>query len=309
MRVAVVGSGLIGRSWALVFLKAGMDVYLCDLDHKVMCNASTWIAGHVASAWIAGGAKPSEKTGTIRLATDLASAVGEADYVQECAPERLDVKTELFKRLDEVCKPDTIIGSSTSALCASDFCSEMKNPARALVAHPVNPPHLVPIVELVPSRWTDQSVLDRAHKIMTLVGQVPIVLSKEIPGFVLNRLQAALVNEAIHLVEDGVAEAHDIDQAVSQGLGLRWAFAGPFETMDLNADEGFAGYSAKFGDMYADIGRSLNVDRPWRTETCQKVTESLRRQSPAEKIPERQAWRDSCVSSLRGLKSELANQR
>lgn len=290
--VAIIGAGLIGRSWSLVFARAGVPVVLYDIDTAAIESARAWIADTLR-----GGA-------TVTYDDDLSSAVAGVDYVQECAAEILEVKAELFAKLDELTDPETVLASSTSALLPSDFCARMVRPERALVVHPVNPPHLIPLVELVPSSWTSPKVVSKTRSFMERIGQSPIEIRGEIAGFVLNRLQAALINEAVHLVDAGVAEVDDIDRAVRDGLGLRWAFVGPFETMDLNSDQGFAGYSARFRDMYAGLGISLMVDAPWSDAACAKIDTARRARLPLERIGTRQLWRDEMLCCLRALKDE-----
>lgn len=295
-RVAIIGAGLIGRSWSVTFARAGVPVVLYDIDTGALEAAGNWI-----EAMLPGG-------GGVRYEDDLARAVAGVDYVQECTAEVLEVKTELFTELDSLTPPEAVLASSTSALLASDFTGGMARPDRALVAHPVNPPHLVPLVELVPSPRTDQRVVAATRAFMERVGQSPIEVKAEIGGFVLNRLQAALINEAVHLVADGVADADDIDRTVRDGLGLRWAFMGPFETMDLNSDQGFAGYSARFREMFAELGRSLVVDAPWPGAACARIDAARRAVLPLDQIGARQAWRDDRVRALRALKDELRAQ-
>ena len=291
--VAIIGAGLIGRSWSLVFSRAGVPVVLYDIDPTALGTARAWIEETLGE-----GAE-------ISYEDDLARAVAGADYVQECTAELLEVKAELFAELDRLSRLETILASSTSALLPGDFTAGMEKPGRALGVHPVNPPHLVPLVELVPSSRTDPAVVARVRSFMEQVGQSPIAVHAEIGGFVLNRLQAALVNEAVHLVAAGVADADDVDRAVRDGLGLRWAFMGPFETMDLNSDQGFMGYAGRFREMYETLGRSLNVDAPWSDAACERIDAARRARLPLDEITARQAWRDERVRALRGLKDEL----
>jgi len=297
--VAIIGAGLIGRSWAVVFARAGVPVVLYDIDEGALAAAGAWLERALLA---------DSKGADIRLEDDLARAVQGAAYVQECTSEVLRAKADLFAELDRLTSRQTVLASSTSALLPSDFCARMTNPERALVAHPVNPPHLVPLVELVSSKWTDAHVVADTRAFMERMGQSPIEVRTEIGGFVLNRLQAALVNEAVHLVDAGVAEADDVDRAVRDGLGLRWAFMGPFETMDLNSDEGFAGYSARFREMFAALGRSLVVDAPWSDAVCARIEADRRRHLSVEEISARQSWRDSRVNALRTLKEEMRVQ-
>jgi 3-hydroxyacyl-CoA dehydrogenase len=166
------------------------------------------------------------------------------------------------------------------------------------VVHPINPPHLIPLVEIVPAPWTDLAVVERAAVLMRRVGQSPIGLRREINGFVVNRLQGALLGEAFRLVEDGIVNADEVDRAISDGLGLRWAFMGPFETIDLNARTGIAEYCRNLGPMYHGLAKEQADPRPWPDELVATIEGTLRRQTPASDIPSRQGWRDSFLARL-----------
>ena len=161
-------------------------------------------------------------------------------------------------------RDDAAVGSSSSGIPASAFTEHAPRRERFLIAHPVNPPHLVPIVELVPAPWTDPAILPWARGVMQSVGQAPIVVYREIEGFVLNRLQGALLMEAWALFEEGYASAADIDLCVSQGLGLRWSFMGPFETIDLNAPGGVDDYARRLGPLYHSIAHHGPIRTPGR---------------------------------------------
>jgi 3-hydroxyacyl-CoA dehydrogenase len=176
-----------------------------------------------------------------------------------------------------------------------------------LIAHPVNPPYLVPVVELVPAPWTAPEVVDRVHALMAAVDQEPIRLRQEIEGFVLNRLQGVLLKEAWALARDGVASVADIDKTVSAGLGLRWAFMGPFETIDLNAPKGVADYAARLGGLYHGIAASRRQE-PWDAALIAQVESERRADLPADKIDERRAWRDRRLMALAVHKAKAAKQ-
>jgi 3-hydroxyacyl-CoA dehydrogenase len=188
----------------------------------------------------------------------LAEALDGADLAQENGPEQLEVKRELFAELDRLADPRTILASSTSAIQCSLFTADLPGRARCLVAHPVNPPHLVPVVELSGAPWTDPSVIARARAIFEGIGQAPVTVLKEADGFILNRLQAALLAEAFRLVEEGYVTPQDLDVTVKDGLGLRWAFMGPFETIELNAPGGIPDYCSRYGGFF----RRLASDPP-----------------------------------------------
>lgn len=299
-QITIVGAGLIGRSWAVVFARAGRDVVLYDISRNALKEATRWIEEtlSVDQGLGLGDAR-------ISITTDLYEAVRDADYIQECASEVAAIKARLFAEMDAHAKPTAILASSTSALLPSEFCADMTGRHRALVVHPVNPPHLVPLVELVPSKWTNPEIVATTREFMEAVNQAPIEVHSEVAGFVLNRLQAALVNEAVQLVSQGVADADDVDRTVRDGLGLRWAFIGPFETMDLNSDEGFGGYSKRYKAMFEELGKSLMVAEPWSDSACAKITATRRGRLALSDIQSRQAWRDQRVAALVKLKQQL----
>jgi len=233
----------------------------------------------------------------VAVAATLEDCLAGADHVQENGPERVEVKRETFARLDALCGPDVVLASSTSGIPASAFTEGLAGRARCLVAHPVNPPYLVPLVELVGAPWTDPAVVARCRALMARVGQVPVTAMKETRGFVLNRLQAALVAEAFRLVRDGVMSVEDVDACVKDGLGLRWSFMGPFETIDLNAPGGVADYVARFGPLMGGITEE-QAPYLYDAPTVVRVTEARRGALAAGAIGERSAWRDRRLMAL-----------
>jgi L-gulonate 3-dehydrogenase len=234
----------------------------------------------------------------IEIAGTLAEAVDGAAYVQESAFERTDVKRAITEDLDRVCGLRTVIGSSTSGIPASKFVSGLAIASRVLIVHPVNPPYLVPLVELVPSPDTAPEAVDFARELMESLGQSVICLRKEVEGFVLNRLQAVLLREAWALVEDGVASCEDIDKTMRDGLGWRWSFMGPFETIDLNAPGGVRDYALRLGPLYHSIARSRDQERPWSPELMHEVERQRRDLLPFEELGERRGWRDRILMAM-----------
>ena len=196
----------------------------------------------------------------IHLARDISQAVEGSFYVQESGPEDLDIKRELTKRIDAATPDNIPIASSTSGIPASMYASEVKGKYRCLVAHPINPPHLIPAVEIVPAPFTSEAITQVVKKIITSIDKEPLELKKEILGFVVNRLQGALLCEAFNLVKEGIASAEDIDKAISEGLGLRWSFMGPFQTIHLNAPEGIAGYVKRYEKMYKEMFNKPDIE-------------------------------------------------
>lgn len=298
-KVAVVGAGLIGRAWAMVFARAGVPVALWDKVPGVAEGAMAIIADRLADLRAAGLVTEAPEVIAARItpAATLAECVAGATHVQENGPERLPPKQELFAELDRLCGPEVVLASSTSGIPASEFTGNLPGRGRCLVAHPVNPPYLVPLVELVGAPWTDPAVIARTRALMERVGQVPVVALKETRGFVLNRLQAALVAEAFRLVRDGVMSVEDVDACVKDGLGLRWAFMGPFETIDLNAPGGVADYVGRFGPLMGGITEE-QTPFDYDATTVGRVAASRRAALPLEGIEDRSGWRDRRLMAL-----------
>ncbi|HEY7805336.1 MAG TPA: 3-hydroxyacyl-CoA dehydrogenase, partial [Orrella sp.] len=251
MNIAIVGSGLIGQAWAIVFARAGLQVRLWDGDSQALADAKTIIAQQLQALEAHHLVDNAAHAITcIQTCESLAQALENAHYVQENLPERLDVKCDIYATMDDMAAPDTILASSTSGIPASAFTESLANRQRCLVAHPVNPPYLIPVVEICGAPWTDPLTIERTREIMRTAGQKPVTVNQELDGFVLNRLQGALLREAFRLVEQGVVSVEDLDTTVKDGLGLRWSFMGPFETIDLNAPAGLADYCQRYGPLY-----------------------------------------------------------
>ena len=262
-KVALIGCGLIGQSWAISFLSAGFEVSLFDPVEGVTVQSQEKIIVKLSDLQNYGLLKNkniSDFLDKIHLARDISQAVEGSFYVQESGPEDLDIKRELTKKIDAATPDNIPIASSTSGIPASMYASEVKGKYRCLVAHPINPPHLIPAVEIVPAPFTSEAITQAVKKIITSIDKEPLELKKEIPGFVVNRLQGALLCEAFNLVKEGIASAEDIDKAISEGLGLRWSFMGPFQTIHLNAPEGIAGYVKRYEKMYKEMFSKPDIE-------------------------------------------------
>jgi 3-hydroxyacyl-CoA dehydrogenase len=297
--VAVVGAGLIGRAWAIVFARAGVPVRLYDAAPAALDAADTRIAEALHDLERFGLIKdPDAVRRRVVTERELKSALDGATYVQESGPETLKAKRDIFAQLDAAAAPKTILASSSSGLVASSFIDHLEHPERCLVAHPVNPPYLIPLVELCPAPATKPWAVDAARALMERVGQSPITVKKEVRGFTLNRLQGALLNEALRLYEDGIVSAEDLDRTVKDGLGLRWSFMGPFETIDLNAPGGLKDYATRYGSLYEDLAREQAEPRPWLPETVDALDRERRALLQRERLGERQAWRDRRLMAL-----------
>jgi 3-hydroxyacyl-CoA dehydrogenase len=282
-RVAIVGAGTIGGSWARLFVRAGLEVAVCDADPG--------LARRVAAA---AGA---EAGGSI------AETVAAADWVQESVPETLEAKRAALAEAERHAPAQAILASSASALAPSEIAADLARPGRFLVAHPTNPPHLVPLVELVPGTATAPATLERALAFLRSVGQEPIVVRKEVCGYVLNRLQMALLREAMWLVREGVASVADVDRTVTSGLGLRWAFLGPFGVEETNAasiEDDLRKFGPAMRELMADVGRPF--DGPGDEDVALAaagIAESLGGAGHDDAV----AWRDEMVRRLRELKA------
>ena len=234
-RVAVVSTGVIGASWAALFLARGLDVVATDPAPDAEERLRADVAAHWPVLDAVAGASPDRLVFT----ADVAEAVADADFVQENGPEREDVKHELVAVLDAAAGPDVVIASSSSGLLPTVIArGAPAHPERVLVGHPFNPPHLIPLVEVVPGERTSEAAVERAMAFYLAVGKRPIRLRQELPGHVANRLQAALWQEAYSLVERGVATVADVDTAIAHGPGLRWAILGPFLNQHLSGGPG-----------------------------------------------------------------------
>ncbi|MBB4122576.1 3-hydroxyacyl-CoA dehydrogenase [Martelella radicis] len=300
--IAIVGAGLVGSGWALVFARAGYEVRIFDPDAAVRERVLPWATAS-AKELAEAGLLADDETVMQRLSVcaTLAEAVEDAGYIQESVFETVEVKSNACRAIDAAMRSDAIVGSSSSGIPASRFTEACRNRGRFLIAHPVNPPHLVPVVELVPAPWTDEDAMAETQRLMTEVGQVPVSLTREIDGFILNRLQGALLNEAWALYDEGYASLEDIDATVAHGLGLRWSFMGPFETIDLNAPGGITDYAARLGGMYHDMA-AKRVPGPWPQETIRKAGEERRQVLPQSDLATRRAWRDAALTRLAAFK-------
>jgi L-gulonate 3-dehydrogenase len=297
--MTVVGAGLVGRGWAIVFARAGHTVRLFDVNAEKITDALEAIERNLADLASSGLVPdPDEIRGRIDGTTDFADALKDVIWVQECVFEKLEIKREIFKAMDETAPADATLASSTSTFPGSAFTSDLRGRHRCLVAHPINPPYLVPLVELVPTPWTASETTEGARAFMTSLQQVPIVLRREVPGFIVNRLQVALLSEAFRLVEDEVIGAVDLDRAIADGLGLRWAFMGPFETIDLNAPGGIRDYVQRFGQPYYEIAVEQAQARRWDEPLISKVENERRQVLSADQLQARQRWRDLYLMSI-----------
>src|SRR5436853_339149 len=292
-RVAIVGSGLIGRAWAIVLARGGWDAALYDAVEGVAQHALGLVADgldELAKHGLVDDAKGSATR--VRAAKSVADALDGASFVQENVPETVEAKRAIFAELDALSRPDAILASSTSAIVASLFTENLAGRARCLVAHPVNPPHLVPIVELVGAPWTAPETIARAKQVYESINQVPIVVRREIEGFILNRLQGAMLAEAFRLVGEGYVSPQDLDKTMKDGLGLRWSFMGPFATIELNAPGGIADYCARYTGFYKRLQAKPAGVEVYEDANIARILKEWGEAATPELLAERTRWRD-----------------
>lgn len=302
--VAIIGTGLIGRSWAIVFAAAGWQVRLADSSAAALQAAPGLIAEGLAE--LAGHGLVEDPAGAkarVRAAGSLAEAVNGVELVQENLPEEVEIKRAVFAELDRLAPRDAILASSTSAIVASRFTEGLAGRDRCLVAHPVNPPHLVPVVELCGAPWTSSETIERARGIYSAIGQEPVTLHREVDGFVLNRLQGALLAEAFRLVGDGVISPQDLDKTMKDGLGLRWSFLGPFGTIELNAPGGIPDYCARYTGFYRRLAADPAKPEVWDGPTVARLLAGWGEPPDAARLAARSAWRDRRLAALKAHKA------
>ncbi|MGR3805370.1 3-hydroxyacyl-CoA dehydrogenase [Marinibacterium profundimaris] len=291
--IAIIGAGLVGMGWAIVFARAGRKVQVHDASADLLADLPDRLETALADLADHGLiGDPAPIAARITIAGSLAEALRGAVYVQESILERVDVKRALYAEMAPLLAPDAHVGSSSSGIPSSEFTAGLSIAPRCLVAHPVNPPYLLSVVELVPAEWTLPEAVDSVHALMQAVGQHPIRIARELRGFVLNRLQGVLPREAWALYEEGYCSLDDIDATISKGLGPRWAFMGPFETIDLNAPGGIADYAHRLGALYRDIAAERSEHAPWSADLIARADAERRASLPLDKLADRCVWRD-----------------
>jgi L-gulonate 3-dehydrogenase len=303
--VAIVGVGLIGRAWAAIFARAGWTVRLTDPHGPTLAAAPALIRDELHALAHHGLADdPDGAAARISVAATLADALKGVAFVQENGPENIDQKIAIFAELDRLAPPDAVLASSTSAIVASRFTEMLPGRARCLVGHPVNPPHLVPVVEICGAPWTSPDSIVRARTIYEEIGQVPVTVNKEINGFILNRLQGALLAEAFRLVGEGYVSAEDLDHTVKDGLGLRWSFLGPLETIELNAPGGIPDYCARYTGFYKELAASAAGPEVYESPNVDRVIAAWPHQPTPERIAKLTILRNERLAALAAHKKK-----
>ena len=299
-KIACIGVGNLGRAWAAIFARAGHDVALYDNAPGAVDAALPAIESSLAAMAEADLVDNVEAAmGRIRKCESFADALQGVDHVQESVIEDVEVKRAVFRELDRETPPGAVIASSVSSIPPSEFMANLEGGGRCIVAHPVNPPHLIPVIEVMLGPSTSEQTFEACCAFLRGIGQVPVRLNKEIFGYVLNRLQFALIHEALHLVDGGYISAEDIDNVVKYGLGRRWAFMGPFETNHLNATGGITEYYDKFQGAIGGIIAELHREpHPLNPELISRLAVEMESTTPVAEVPARQEWRDRQLMAL-----------
>jgi carnitine 3-dehydrogenase len=297
-RIGVIGSGIIGASWSSLFLAHGLDVIAYDPASDAEEGLRDFVRQALSQLTDLGY----RGQGQLSFTTEISQALHDVDFVQENAPEKEELKRRLLAQIDEALPPDVIVASSTSALVRSHIVTDCRNKARFIVAHPFNPPHLIPLVELV---GEDEAVVAQARDFYMSLGQKPVVLRREMPGHIANRLSSALYREAVYLVEQGVASVADIDAAVCNGPGLRWAVMGPHMTYHLGGGPGgIAHYLSHLGPSQLKRWASLGTPS-LGPEVQEKLVEGVAEEAAGRSIAELEQMRDRFLLAILRLRKEM----
>lgn len=303
-RVTVVGGGVIGASWVAVFLAHGLRVCVSDPRESVEAEVREYVGRALVTLAQLGAPHATSDIGDrLVFEADLERAVTGAQLVQENGPERLDFKRQLWHRIEQAAPANALFLSSSSALPASEQASEMGTPERLLIGHPFNPPHIIPLVEVVPGKATSAAAAQAAVDFYRAVGKQPKVLRKEVSGFVANRLQSAIFRECVALVADGVVTIDELDDIVTQSVGMRWAVGGPFESFYLGGgDGGLRSFVKQFGPGMEKRWASMQREVRFDEATTQLIFEQADRSYGQHTREELESERDARqIALLRAL--------
>ena len=301
--IGVIGGGLIGASWAAIFSKSGFNVFVYDPYPDVFETYESRVSSFLEELKAFDGTVNIEESlNRIKANVSLEELCSNVEYIQESAPEILSVKQELFAKLDNLAPEEVVIGSSSSAMPISSITQNLKGQHRCIITHPANPPHLIPCVEICPGENTSNKTIEKTKEIFSASGASIVNVKKEIDGFILNRLQGALLNEAMRLYSEGYASADEIDATVRDGLGLRWAFMGPFETIDLNAPGGIKDYISRYGPIFVEMAKNQIKIPDWSEEAGKKLELERRKILSHDELEGRAKKRNQLLKLLRKVK-------
>ena len=307
--VTVVGAGVVGRGWAYVFSAAGRTVQVYDVSQAGREKCKEHVHALVQADIAAGLLSEEEarqRESRVVLCGSLAEALAGSGYVQESVAENLEIKKSLYEEMDALAAPETILASSTSALNINDFSGHLPGARRCIMAHPFNPPYVLPAVEVLGSDKTSPEVIEKTMRFLRDIGQAPVLMKRFVPGFIGNRIQAAILRESFHLVKSGVADVAAVDALMSNALGLRYALFGNFGVNNTNADGGVRAYYHHLGDMYVALSKDLDSSPPdfspeFVAELGRQVDAMEGGASPAELC----RWRDKVIQGIRELKRKI----
>lgn len=302
--IHVLGAGAIGCAFAATFQDAGADVTLSEPDPTARAAAPVHVAENLHAIRTAGLEQGA--AGRLSITEKSGADLAHVALVLECGPERLDAKRAIFEDLLAAAGPSTVLASASSAIPISETVPDPARQARCLVAHPANPPSVLRVIELTPCTGTAPETTDRARELFAGAGFAPVVLNHEIEGFVMNRLQGAVLREAYRLVDEGVASSTDIDTVMRLSLGPRWALAGPFETAELNTPGGIRAHAARLGPAYRRMGETRGETVDWHPDLLDRVEQERRAVLAQDEIPARVAWRTKAVARLIAARDRIA---
>lgn len=303
--VGIIGQGIIGASWALVFARAGLSVRIWSRGEEKSVATLHAIQASVAALAGTGLEGDADTLARISLHEDFEESLRDVYFVQESVPEDIAVKHDILRRIEAATAPDAIIASSTSGIVPSRLIEVLKRPERFLIVHPLTPPHLLPITELCAAPQTSDTTVDTVNTLLRSVGQYPVHLKKEIPGFALNRILGALMNECFGLIRDGVLSPEDVDPLLTEGFGLRWGVIGPLAAMDLNAPAGIGEYLRRYGGIYETVARSRGSEPILNDVLIDQLAADLRGRYGHSDPAGRAAQRDRSIAELRAARDKI----
>ena len=301
--IVILGAGSIGQSFAAAFADAGWTVTLVDPDPNVRNNVQVGLAIQSDAIHWAGLSQTGGRS--VRVLAEVSATLSTAAIVLECGPEDLNAKQEIFRGLLAKTPPETILATASSAIVMSEILPDPIDQSRCLVAHPVNPPAILRVIEQVPAPGTLWKTTTRSTSIFSAAGFTVVTLGHEVEGFVMNRLQSAVLRESYRLIDEGVTDVEGLDSIMRMALGPRWALSGPFETADLNTRGGIDAHAARMGPAYKRIGELRGETVDWHATLVDRVTAERRAICPKADLPKRVAWRTGAVAHLIKLRNTL----
>ncbi len=299
-KIAIAGGGHIGVGWAVAFAQAGFQVAVYEIDagrrEAILSEMGVRLTELERHRLL--DEDPAEVIARVVVESELRRAVEGATHVQECVPESLALKSEMFRSLDALADTGTTLASSSSSMTISDIASELEGRSRCILVHPGNPPYLIKVVEVAPAPFTDPGVVTAVSDLLATAGMVPVTIRREVDCLVFNRLQGALLREALCLVRDGIISPEDLESVVTEGLGLRWSVIGPFTTVDLNTRGGIRAHARGVGSAYARMAVQRGADNPWESDVVDRIAKDLDARRPVERREDHVMWRDETLMGL-----------